>query len=241
MRIDVYTIFPDIFASPLREGLLGKAIQGGILEIRVHDIRDFAEGKHRQVDDAPFGGGPGMVMKPEPVFAAVTSTLGFGLDELEALKEKVGVIMLTPRGRRMDQAVVEELAAQSHLALICGRYEGIDERVMEHLCTDAISVGDYVLSGGEFAALVIIEAVSRLVPGVIGNEESLREESFAGGLLEYPQYTRPADFRGWGVPEVLVSGDHGAVAKWRREKAREYTEEKRPELPGRGGENDGGA
>ncbi len=232
MRIDVYTIFPDIFSSPLREGLLGKAIQGGILDVRVHDIRDYAEGKHRQVDDAPFGGGPGMVMKPEPVFAAVTSTLGYGMDQLEALKEKVRVIMLTPRGRRLEQAVVAELSSLPHIALICGRYEGVDERVLEHLCGDAISVGDYVLSGGEFAALVVIEAVARLVPGVIGNEESLREESFSRGLLEYPQYTRPAEYRGWRVPDVLLSGDHGAVDAWRREQARKWTERTRPELSG---------
>lgn len=238
MRIDVYTIFPDIFTSPLREGLLGKAIRNGIVEVRVHDIRDHAEGKHRQVDDSPFGGGPGMVMKPEPVFTAVTSTLGYDMDGLETLREKVRVIMLTPRGRRMDQAVVTELAAQPHIALVCGRYEGVDERVMEHLCTDAVSIGDYVLSGGEFAALVVIEATARLVPGVIGNEESLQDESFSAGLLEYPQYTRPAEYRGWRVPDVLASGDHGAVEKWRREKAREFTGRKRPELPGLG--NDGG-
>lgn len=220
MRIDIYTIFTPIFESPLREGLLGKAVRGGVLDVRVHDIRDHAEGKHRQVDDAPFGGGPGMVLKPEPVFAAVTSTLGYGMDELEKLKEKVRVIMLTPRGRRMDQAVVAELAAQPHIALICGRYEGVDERVTEHLCTDALSVGDYVLSGGEFAALVVVEAVTRLVPGVIGNEESLVEESFSRGLLEYPQYTRPAEYRGWRVPDVLTSGDHEAVERWRRERER---------------------
>lgn len=238
MRIDVYTIFPAIFASPLQEGLLGKAVRSGVVDIRVHDIRDYAEGKHRQVDDAPFGGGPGMVMKPEPVFAAVTSTLGYDQEELARLKEKVRVIMLTPRGRRMDQAMVAELAAHPHIALICGRYEGVDERVMEHLCTDALSVGDYVLSGGEFAALVVIEAITRLVPGVIGNEESLVEESFSGGLLEYPQYTRPAEYRGWRVPGVLVSGDHEAVERWRRERAREFTQRQRPELPGTAGGGD---
>jgi len=240
VRIDVFTIFPAIFASPLQEGLLGKAVRGGIVEIRVHDIRDYAEGKHRQVDDAPFGGGPGMVVKPEPVFTAVTATLGYSMDELEALKEKVRVIMLTPRGRRMDQQMAAELAAQPHIALICGRYEGVDERVMEHLCTDALSVGDYVLSGGEFAALVVIEAVTRLVPGVVGNEESLADESFSQGLLEYPQYTRPADYRGWRVPEVLVSGDHEAVDSWRRERAREWTMKMRPEMPGLTGGGDEG-
>jgi tRNA (guanine37-N1)-methyltransferase len=234
VRIDVYTIFPAIFASPLREGLLGKAIDSGILDIRVHDIRDYAKGKHRQVDDAPFGGGPGMVIKPDPVFEAVTRTLGYGMNELEGLKQKVRVVMLTPRGERMTQAKVEEMAALDHIALICGRYEGVDERVLEHLCTDALSIGDYVLSGGEFAALVVIESVTRLVPGVLGNEESLACESFSGELLEYPQYTRPAEYRGWKVPEVLVSGDHGAVEKWRRDTAVEWTKKKRPELGGDG-------
>ncbi len=228
MRIDVYTIFPAIFDTPLLEGLLGKAIRKGVIDIGVHDIRDYAEGKHRQVDDAPFGGGPGMVMKPEPVFEAVTRTLGYGLEELERLKQEVDVIMLTPRGRRMDQAKVRELAARPRLALVCGRYEGVDERVLEHLCTEALSIGDYVLSGGEFAALVVMEAVTRLVPGVVGNEESLADESFSHGLLEYPQYTRPADYRGWSVPGVLVSGDHGAVERWRRGKAGEWTRKVRP-------------
>lgn len=230
MRIDVYTIFPDIFSSPLKEGLLGKALEKGILEIRVHDIRDYAPGRHRQVDDTPFGGGPGMVMKPEPIFEAVLKTLGYGWDELDRLKEEVRVILLTPRGRKLDQSWVRELAEEEHLALICGRYEGVDERVLEHLCTDALSVGDYVLSGGEFAALVVIDAVTRLVPGVVGNRESLREESFSGGLLEYPQYTRPADYRGWRVPEVLLSGNHAAISEWRARKAREWTERQRPDL-----------
>ena len=239
MRIDVYTIFPAFFASPLREGLLGKAIGAGILDIRVHDIRDYAEGKHRQVDDSPFGGGPGMVMKPEPVFEAVTRTLGFGLDGLESLQEKVRVVMLTPRGERMTQARVEEMAALGHIALICGRYEGVDERVLEHLCTHSLSIGDYVLSGGESAALVVIESVSRLVPRVLGNEESLACESFSQGLLEYPQYTRPADYLGWKVPEVLLSGNHAAVEDWRREAARQWTRSRRPELGGPDGRGDG--
>ncbi len=230
MRIDVFTIFPAIFASPLREGLLGKAIERGILEVRVHDIRDHGIGKHRQVDDAPFGGGAGMVMKPEPVFEAVTSALGYGLGELERLKEEVEVVMLTPRGERLTQGKVVELASLPHMALICGRYEGVDERVMEHLCTMALSIGDYVISGGEFAALVLIDAVARLLPGTVGNRESIEDESFSGGLLEYPQYTRPAEYLGWRVPEVLLSGDHGAVEKWRREAARAYTRRVRPDL-----------
>lgn len=230
VRIDVFTIFPAIFDSPLQEGLLGKAIRKGIVEVLVHDIRDYAPGRHRQVDDAPFGGGAGMVMKPEPVFRAVTGSLGYGMNELDRLRKEVAVIMLTPRGARLTQPKVAELASLPHLALICGRYEGVDERVLEHLCSEALSIGDYVLSGGEFAALVVIEAVSRLLPGVLGNEASLREESFSGGVLEYPQYTRPAEFHGWKVPEVLLSGDHGAVEKWRREAAREWTRRVRPEL-----------
>lgn len=247
MRIDVFTIFPAIFTSPLREGLLGKAISRGILEVRVHDIREYAPGKHRQVDDAPFGGGAGMVMKPEPIFAAVTGALGYGMEELERLREEVAVIMLTPRGARLTQDMVAELASLPHLALICGRYEGVDERVLEHLCNRAVSIGDYVLSGGEFAALVVIEAVSRLLPGVLGNEASLREESFGGGMLEYPQYTRPAEFHGWRVPDVLLSGNHGAIERWRREAAREWTRRMRPELlgeengiDGAGGNGEGG-
>jgi tRNA (guanine37-N1)-methyltransferase len=240
MRIDVYTIFPAMLGSPLEEGLLGKAIRNGTIDVRVHDIRDYAADKHRQVDDAPFGGGPGMVMKPEPVFEAVTATLGYGMDELERLKEEVRVIMLTPRGERLNQAKVGELADEPHLALICGRYEGVDERVLEHLCTDALSVGDYVLSGGELAALVVIEAVTRLVPGVLGNEESLADESFSLGLLEYPQYTRPSDYRGWSVPDVLLSGDHEAVRRWRREAALEWTREIRPEMFSGGDAEEGG-
>ncbi|MGQ9537111.1 MAG: tRNA (guanosine(37)-N1)-methyltransferase TrmD [Actinomycetota bacterium] len=230
MRIDVYSVFPRIFQTPLEEGLLGRAVQRGLVEVRVHDIRDYALGKHRQVDDAPFGGGPGMVIKPEPVFEAVTRTLGYRLDELDRLKREVSVIMLTPRGERLTQEKVAELASRPHLALVCGRYEGVDERVLEHLCTEALSIGDYVLSGGEFAALVVIEAVTRLVPGVVGNLESLREESFSGGLLEYPQYTRPAEYLGMKVPEVLLSGNHGEVERWRRRMALEWTRRMRPEL-----------
>lgn len=232
MRIDVYTIFPGIFTSPLGEGLLGRAVDRDMVEILIHDIREHGIGRHRQVDDAPFGGGPGMVMKPEPIFEAVTSTLGYGMDELERLRDEVRVILLTPRGRRLDQNMVSELSLSSHLALICGRYEGVDERVRERLCTDALSIGDYVLAGGEFAALVVIEAVARLLPGVVGNIDSLDEESFAGGILEYPQYTRPAEYMGWKVPEVVISGDHAEIARWRRRKALEWTRRMRPDLAG---------
>jgi tRNA (guanine37-N1)-methyltransferase len=221
MRVDVLTIFPGIFESPLRESLLGRAVRSGILDVRVHDIRDFATDRHRQVDDEPYGGGPGMVMKPEPIFAAVES-LGAGERRL---------IVLSPSGRRLDQALVRELASERWLVLICGRYEGIDERVVEGLPAEELSIGDYVLSGGELPALVVLEAVARLVPGVIGKEESHERDSFGeGGLLDHPHYTRPSEFRGLRVPEVLLSGNHAEVERWRREAAIEKTRRNRPDL-----------
>lgn len=221
MRIDVLTIFPGILQSPLRESLLGKAIERGVLDVRVHDIRDHATDKHRQVDDESYGGGPGMVMKPEPIFAAV-----------EALgPDPKRVLLLSPAGRRLDQALVRELAAEPWLVLVAGRYEGVDERVVEGLGTEEISIGDYVLSGGEVPALVVLEAVTRLVPGVIGRDESHERDSFGhDGLLDHPHYTRPPEFRGMAVPEVLLSGDHAAIERWRREAAREKTRRNRPEL-----------
>lgn len=221
MRIDILTIFPGIFESPLRESLLGKAIASGLLDVRVHDIRDYATDKHRRVDDEAYGGGPGMVMKPEPIFAAVEA-LGPGPKR---------VILLSPAGRRLDQALARELAAEPWLVLICGRYEGVDERVVEGLPAEEVSIGDYVLSGGELPALVVLEAVSRLVPGVVGRAESLERESFgAEGLLDHPHYTRPAEFRGMRVPEVLLSGDHGEIERWRRQAALEKTRRNRPDL-----------
>lgn len=221
MRIDVLTIFPGIFESPLRESLLGKAIAAGLLDVRVHDIREHAAGRHRQVDDEPYGGGPGMVMKPEPIFAAVEA-LGPG--------EK-RIILLSPAGRRLDQALVRELATEPWLVLICGRYEGVDERVVEGLPAEELSIGDYVLSGGELPALVVVEAVARLVPGVIGREESHERDSFGPeGLLDHPHYTRPAEFRGMRVPEVLLSGNHAEIERWRREAALEKTRRNRPDL-----------
>jgi tRNA (guanine37-N1)-methyltransferase len=221
VRIDVLTIFPGILESPLRESLLGKAIEKGVLDVRVHDIRDHATDKHRQVDDESYGGGPGMVMKPEPIFAAV-----------EALgPDPKRVLLLSPAGRRLDQALVRELAAEPWLVLVAGRYEGVDERVVEGLGAEEISVGDYVLSGGEVPALVVLEAVSRLVPGVIGRDESHERDSFGhDGLLDHPHYTRPPEFRGMAVPEVLLSGDHAAIERWRREAAREKTRRNRPDL-----------
>lgn len=220
MRIDVLTIFPEIFEGPLRASLLGKAAEQGIVDVRVHDIRDFAEGPHRQVDDASFGGGPGMVMKPEPVFAAAES-LGPGSRR---------TILLSPAGRRLDRALVVELAAEPWLVLVCGRYEGVDERVVEGLPAEEVSIGDYVLSGGEIPALVVIEAVTRLLPGVVGREESVQRDSFEGGLLDHPHYTRPREFRGMAVPDVLLSGNHAEIERWRRESALEKTRRNRPDL-----------
>jgi tRNA (guanine37-N1)-methyltransferase len=221
VRIDVLTIFPGIFGSPLRESLLGKAIEGGVVDVRVHDIRDHATDKHRQVDDESYGGGPGMVMKPEPLFAAV--------EALEPGPKRV--LLLSPAGRRLDQALVRELAGEPWLVLVAGRYEGVDERVVEGLGAEEISIGDYVLSGGEVPALVVLEAVTRLVPGVIGREESHERDSFGpDGLLDHPHYTRPPEFRGMAVPEVLMSGNHAEIERWRREAAREKTRRNRPDL-----------
>jgi tRNA (guanine37-N1)-methyltransferase len=221
VRIDVLTIFPGIFDSPLRESLLGKAIADGVLDVRVHDIRDSSTDRHHQVDDESYGGGPGMVMKPEPVFAAVEA-LGEGPKR---------VILLSPAGRRLDQALVRELAEEPWLVLICGRYEGVDERVVEGLPAEEVSIGDYVLSGGEVPALVVLEAATRLVPGVIGREESRDQDSFGPeGLLDHPHYTRPAEFRGLPVPEVLLSGNHAEIERWRREAALEKTRRNRPDL-----------
>jgi len=220
VRIDVLTIFPGIFESPFRESLLGKAIESGLLEVRLHDIRDFATDKHRQVDDESYGGGPGMVMKPEPVFAAVES-LGEGPKR---------VILLSPAGRRLDQALVRELSCEPWLVLICGRYEGVDERVAEGLPAEEVSIGDYVLAGGEVPALVLLEAVTRLVPGVIGKEESHERDSFENGMLDHPHYTRPQEFRGMRVPDVLLSGNHAEIERSRREAALEKTRRNRPDL-----------
>jgi tRNA (guanine37-N1)-methyltransferase len=221
VRIDILTIFPGIFEGPLRESLLGKAVASGLLDIRVHDIRDHSADPHRQVDDQPYGGGPGMVMQAEPIFRAVEA-LGEGNRRL---------ILLSPAGRKLDQALVRELAGERWLVLVCGRYEGVDERVVEGLVAEEISVGDYVLAGGEVAALVVLEAVTRLVPGVVGREESLSEESFEEeGLLDHPHYTRPRELRGMAVPEELLSGDHPRIEEWRRRAAEEKTRRNRPDL-----------
>jgi tRNA (guanine37-N1)-methyltransferase len=221
VRIDVFTIFPAILEAPLRESLLGRAIDERLLDVRVHDLRRWAEERHRTVDDEAYGGGPGMVMKPEPFFAAVES-----LDP-----DRGRVLLLSPAGRKLDQALVRELANEEHLTLLCGRYEGVDERVVEGLPAEEVSIGDYVLAGGEMPALVVIEAVTRLVPGVIGKEESHERDSFTEpGLLDHPHNPRPAEFRGMAVPAVLLSGHHGEVERWRREAAREKTRRNRPDL-----------
>jgi tRNA (guanine37-N1)-methyltransferase len=221
MRIDVFTIFPEYLEGPLGTSLLGRAREQGLVDVRVHDPRAYATDQHRSVDDTPFGGGAGMVMTPEPLFAAV-----------EAVDPPRPLLLLSAAGRRFDQKLAARLAAGAGLSLVCGRYEGVDQRVADHLCDDEISVGDCVLAGGEAASLVVIEAVARLVPGVMGNEESGDDESFGDGLLEYPQYTRPAEFRGWVVPETLRSGDHARVARWRKAQALRRTLDRRPDLLG---------
>ena len=233
MRIDVFTIFPDLIEEFCSASLLGRARHHGVLELRVHDLRSAATDARRSVDDVPYGGGAGMVLAPGPIFGAV-----------ELADPPRPLLLLGPGGRRLDQGVVEELVAlgsspSGGFSLLCGRYEGVDQRVVDHLVDGELSIGDYVLAGGESAALVVVEAVARLLPGVLGNEASTEEESFRTGVLEYPQYTRPADFRGWGVPDILRSGDHGRIARWRRAKALLRTLEHRPDLvEARGGLDD---
>jgi len=234
MTFDVITIFPGFFSSLLEYGVLKRARAAGQASIRLHDLRDFTNDRHRTVDDRPFGGGPGMVFKPEPVFKAVAAV------EAESPGRPSPVILLSPQGRLFTQGLAKELARQDHLTLICGRYEGVDERIAEHVATDEISIGDFVLSGGELPAALIMESVVRLLPGVLGNEESAWQESFTApeagplefgrALLDFPHYTRPADFRGWRVPEVLLSGNHEEIRRWRRQRALEKTWRRRPDL-----------
>jgi tRNA (guanine37-N1)-methyltransferase len=219
MRIDVFTIFPEYLDAPLRVSLVGRSRDTGLLDVRLHDPRDATTDRHRSVDDEPFGGGPGMVMTPGPLFASV-----------EAASPPRPLLLLSASGRRFSQRIAGELAACDGFSLICGRYEGVDQRVADHLCDGELSVGDFVLAGGEAAALVVIEAVARLLPGVLGNDVSVAEESFEESLVEYPQYTRPAEFRGWEVPEVLRSGDHARIARWRRAQSLLRTLDRRPEL-----------
>jgi tRNA (guanine37-N1)-methyltransferase len=221
MRFDIITIFPGIFNSLFSAGVVKKAVEKKILEIKVHDLRDFATNKHRQVDDRPYGGLEGMVLKPEPIFRAV-----------EAIRKPQGSVtcLLTPQGETFNSTLAEELAGFDQVILICGRYEGVDERVIEHLVDREISIGDYVLTGGELAAAVVVDAVSRFIPGVVGKEESVRHDSFTAGLLDFPQYTRPREFRGYRVPSILFSGDHKKIARWRLKKALEKTLARRPDL-----------
>jgi tRNA (guanine37-N1)-methyltransferase len=245
MRFDIFTLFPGIFDGPLRESMLKRAIDAGRLEVQLHNIRDYAAGRHQVTDDYPYGGGGGMVMKPEPVFAAVEQVLkdeggrmkdeaGSNADldqsEIQNPKSKIPIVLLTPQGHVFNQRVAYQLARHDRVALICGRYEGFDERIREHLATDEISIGDYVLTGGELAALVVMDAVIRLKPGTLGDPDGARDDSHASGLLEYPHYTRPPEYRGWGVPEVLLSGDHAKVDRWRREQALRRTWQRRPEM-----------
>jgi tRNA (guanine37-N1)-methyltransferase len=222
MRFDVFTLFPEMFSAYVDESILKRAQEAGILEIFLHNIRDHTTDKHRTTDDEPYGGGGGMVMKPEPIFLAVESVLG--------APPSCPVILLTPQGRRFSQQIAIELAGYNHLALLSGRYEGVDERVREHLVTDEISLGDFVLTGGELPAMAIIDAVSRLLPGVLGDPDAAQKDSHSSGLLEYPHYTRPPVFRGWEVPEVLRSGNHAEIEKWRREQAMARTKKRRPDL-----------
>ncbi len=228
MRIDVLTLFPQMFEVPFSFGIFKRAIDHKLVSINLHNTRDYTHDKHHTADDYPYGGGPGMILKPEPVFEAIESIQSdiYAKEEVSTL----ATILLTPQGRLFSQAIAQELSRHSHLILICGHYEGVDERVREHLVTDEISIGDYVLAGGELPAMVVIDAVVRLLPGVLGSEASPRDESHVNGLLEYPQYTRPAEYRGWSVPGVLLSGNHAQIARWRREQIIRRTLERRPDL-----------
>jgi tRNA (guanine37-N1)-methyltransferase len=222
MQFEVFTLLPEVFPPYLQSSILQRARQRGLIDVRVHNIRDYTHDRHHTTDDTPYGGGGGMVMKPEPVFEAVESILGD--------PPLVPVILLTPQGRVFTQQIAQEIARHERIALLCGRYEGVDERIREHLVTDELSVGDYVLTGGELPALLVIDAVSRLLPGVLGDPTGAEDDSHSMGLLEYPHYTKPPEFRGWKVPDILLSGDHGKIEKWRREQALMRTFKKRPDM-----------
>ncbi|MGH7942790.1 MAG: tRNA (guanosine(37)-N1)-methyltransferase TrmD [Limisphaerales bacterium] len=227
MKIDVLTLFPAMFTGPLDESIIKRARKNGLLELNVHDLRDWTHDRHRTVDDRPFGGGPGMLMKPEPVFEAVESLRRAGTK----------VILLSPSGRKFNQQIARELAKQNDLLMVTGHYEGFDERLRRALADDELSIGDYVLTNGALPAMVVVDALTRLLPGVLGDDESSRDESFSHGLLEYPQYTRPAEFRGMKVPEVLISGNHAEIEKWRRQQALLRTQQRRPDLSNPGNAN----
>ena len=223
MKFDIVTIFPKMVQAPLEEGIVGRAIERGLLDVRVHDLREHTTDRHRVVDDVPFGGGPGMVLKPEPLFRAV--------EHIRETRGEPGAVILTsPDGPALTHAAAERLRTGGHVVVLCGRYEGVDERVRRHLATEELSIGDYVVSGGELPALVIVDAIARLVPGVVGDEQSVARDSFAGGLLDYPQFTRPAEFRGMAVPPVLLSGHHREIERWRRREALARTLQRRPDL-----------
>jgi tRNA (guanine37-N1)-methyltransferase len=228
MQFEVFTLLPEVFPPYLESSILQKARQRGLIDVRVHNIRDYTHDRHHTTDDTPYGGGGGMVMKPEPVFEAIETVLG--VEAGQAQPPPFPVILLTPQGRVFTQRIAEELAAHERIALLCGRYEGVDERIREHLVTDEISIGDYVLTGGELPALMIVDAVSRLIPGVLGDPTGAEDDSHSMGLLEYPHYTRPPEFRGWQVPEILLSGDHARIEKWRREQALQRTLRRRPDI-----------
>jgi tRNA (guanine37-N1)-methyltransferase len=228
MKIDILTLFPEICRAPLNESMMKRAQESGALDLRIHNLRDWTTDKHHVVDDAPFGGGQGMVMKPEPIFAAVEDLRS------KIKNQKSKIILMSPSGRRFDQQTATEFSREARLIIICGHYEGVDHRVIEHLVDAEISIGDYVLTNGAIAAVVLVDAVVRLLPGVLGHEQSAVDDSFSGGLLEGPQYTRPSDFRGWKVPDVLLSGNHAQIAAWRKEQARQRTHKNRPDLLGRG-------
>ncbi len=225
MKIDILTLFPEICRAPLSESMMKRAQENKIVDLHIHNLRDWTTDKHHIVDDAPFGGGQGMVMKPEPIFAAVEE-----LQKSAISNQKSKIILMSPGGRRLDQELATELSKESHLIVVCGHYEGVDHRVIEHLVDLEVSIGDYVLTNGAIAAVVLVDAVVRLLPGVLGHEQSAHDDSFSADLLEAPQYTRPAEFRGWKIPEVLLSGNHAEIAKWRKEQALKRTKQNRPDL-----------
>ena len=230
MRVDIVTLFPEICRAPLGESMMKRAQEKSIVDLHIHNLRDWTTDKHHVVDDSPFGGGQGMVMKPEPIFSAVEDLKHRGSNIHQTPK----VILMSPAGRRLDQQLAKQLSEETHLIVVCGHYEGVDHRVIEHLIDLEISIGDYVLTNGGVAAVVLVDAIVRLLPGTLGHEQSGADDSFSNGVLEAPQYTRPAEFRGWKVPDILLSGNHAEIAKWRKEQAIKRTRENRPDLLGRG-------
>jgi tRNA (guanine37-N1)-methyltransferase len=231
MQFEVFTLLPEVFPSYLETSIIKRARERGLINVRVHNIRDYTHDKHNTTDDTPYGGGGGMVMKPDPVFEAIETVLGLNSNQTPPEPDSnIPIILLTPQGRVFNQSIAQELSQHPHIALLCGRYEGIDERIREHLVTDEISIGDYVLTGGELPALILIDAIARLLPDVLGDPTGAQDDSHATGLLEYPHYTRPPEFRGWKAPDILLSGDHAKIEKWRREQSLLRTFKKRPDM-----------